>query len=466
MDMGKLKRKEMKVCKFGGSSVKDASQIRKVIEIVKRDKERKVVVVSAPGRDEEFDQKITDHLLNFATKGRYFSGQFLDISEKQSFEAVVKKFEKLCDDLEVEKKEIIGSLKNDLSKTKLKDEKLEAYCLSRGEHYNAKVIEKFMQKEGLNVKLMLPEDFGFVLSEDFRDGKILEQSYENIAKRFDFKDSCIYLVPGFYGVTKNNEIAVMSRGGSDLTGGELAFALDADLYENWTDTNGVYEVDPRIISDANVIPRLTFKELRLLSSKGFNVFHFNAMLNCKKSKIPINIRNTNNPEHEGTMVLNERVPMEDLVGIAKLDNMASIHIQKDMLADEIGFTAELLKIFGEFNINTYHYPTDKDDIAILVEQEDLKGNINNLRRQIEKRLKTDNLFITYNLSIITIVGIGLKENTFAIVDAINALKQNNISFEMFDMSPSKISFHLGISSNLADAALRTLYERLLKKEEF
>ena len=268
---------------------------------------------------------------------------------------------------------------------------------------------------------------------------------------------------GFYGVTKNNEIAVMSRGGSDLTGGELAFALDADLYENWTDTNGVYEVDPRIISDANVIPRLTFKELRLLSSKGFNVFHFNAMLNCKKSKIPINIRNTNNPEHEGTMVLNERVPMEDLVGIAKLDNMASIHIQKDMLADEIGFTAELLKIFGEFNINTYHYPTDKDDIAILVEQEDLKGNINNLRRQIEKRLKTDNLFITYNLSIIAIVGIGLKENTFAIVDAINALKQNNISFEMFDMSPSKISFHLGISSNLADAALRTLYESLLKK---
>jgi aspartate kinase len=455
----------MKVCKFGGSSVKDASQIRKVIDIVKSDKERKVVVVSAPGRDEDFDQKITDHLLNFATEGKHLGEQFIDVSAKQSFEAIVKKFEKLCDDLGVQKKEIIESLKNDLKNTKLKDEKLEAYCLSRGEHYNAKVIEKFMKKSNLNVKLMLPEDFGFILSEEFRDGKVLPKTYDNVEKTFDFKDADIYLIPGFYGVTQNNEIAVMSRGGSDLTGGELAYALDADLYENWTDTNGVYEVDPRIISDANVIPRLTFKELRLLSSKGFNVFHFNAMLNCKKSKIPINIRNTNNPEHEGTMILNERVPMEDLVGIAKLDNMASIHIQKDMLADEIGFTAELLKIFGEFNINTYHYPTDKDDIAILVEQEDLKGDINNLRRQIEKRLKTDNLFITYNLSIITIVGIGLKENTFAIVDAINALKQNNLSFEMFDMSPSKISFHLGISSNLADAALKTLYESLLKKEE-
>jgi aspartate kinase len=214
-----------------------------------------------------------------------------------------------------------------------------------------------------------------------------------------------------------------------------------------------------------VIPRLTFKELRLLSSKGFNVFHFNAMLNCKKSKIPINIRNTNNPEHEGTMILSERVPMEDIVGIAKLDNMASIHIQKDMLSEEIGFTAELLKIFSEFGISTYHYPTDKDDIAILVEQEDLKGNVNNLRRQIEKRLKTDNLFITYNLAIITLVGIGLKENTFAIVDAINALKENNISFELFDMSPSKISFHIGISQNIADVALETLYKNLLTKEE-
>ncbi len=255
----------------------------------------------------------------------------------------------------------------------------------------------------------------------------------------------------------------MSRGGSDLTGGELSFALDADMYENWIDTNGVYEVDPRVIGDADVIPRLTFKELRLLSSKGFNVFHFNAMLNCKKSKIPINIKNTNNPEHDGTLILSERVPMEGIVGIAKLDNMASIHIQKDMLSEEIGFTAELLKIFGEFGISTYHYPTDKDDIAILVEQEDLKGNVNNLRRQIEKRLKTNNVYISYNLAIITIVGIGLKENTFAMVEAINTLKENNISFDLFDMSPSKVSFHIGVSQNIADVALKTLYNNLLNQ---
>ncbi len=452
---------DIKVCKFGGSSVKDASQIKKVFSIVKSDIKRKVIVVSAPGRDEQFNEKITDHLLNVSTEGNHFCEQKIEISAKQSFDAIVEKFESLCKDLEIDKKTIIDSLIKDLNNKTLKSEKKDAFFLSRGEHYNAKIISEYMRKKGLNIKLMLPEEFGFILSPNYCDGKVLKQSHKNISEHFKFDKYDYYLVPGFYGITQDNDIAVLSRGGSDLTGGELAYSLDADVYENWTDTNGVYEVDPRIIQGANVIPRLTFKELRLLSSKGFNVFHFNAMLNCKKSKIPINIRNTNNPEHEGTIILSERVPMEDLVGIAKLDNMAAIHLQKDMLADEIGFTAELLKIFSEFGINTYHYPTDRDDISILVDQEDLKGNINNLRRAIERRLKTDNIFVTYNLSIITLVGIGLKENAFAVVDAIAALKEENISFEMFDMSPSKISFHIGVSQNISDIALETLYKKMI-----
>ncbi|WP_321471049.1 aspartate kinase [Halarcobacter sp.] len=453
---------DIKVCKFGGSSVKDSSQIKKVFNIVKEDKKRRVIVVSAPGRDETYDEKITDHLLNLATNGIHFFEQKIQITPKQSYDVIINKFKKLCDDLKIEKTGILKDLKADLDKKNLSGVKKEAFLLSRGEHYNAKIINEYFKISGLNTKLKLPEDFKFILNENFCDGQIENETYKNIETNFSFKDDEVYIIPGFYGVTKNNEIAVMSRGGSDLTGGEIAYALDADLYENWTDTNGVYEVDPRIINDANVIPRLTFKEIRLLSSKGFNVFHFNAMLNCKKSKIPINIRNTNNPSNKGTMILNERVPMEDLVGIAKLDNMASIHIQKNMLGDEIGFTAELLRIFEEYHVNTYHYPTDKDDIAILVDQEDLKGNINNLRRQIEKRLKTNRITVTYNLSIITLVGIGLKENAFALVDAITALKDNNITFEMFDMSPSKISFHIGVSQNIADAALKTLHNKLIK----
>ena len=416
----------IKVCKFGGSSVKNASQIKKIIEIIKEDKKRKVIIVSAPGRDEKYDEKITDHLLNIATNGNHFFEQKIDISKEESLKTTINKYKTLCKDLNIDEKFIINDLKKDLENSSLKDEEKIAFFLSRGEHFNAKLICEYMNKMGIKTKLMLPEKFEFLLSDNFIDGKILIDSYENIKNSFDLKSDIRYLVPGFYGINKDKKIVVMSRGGSDLTGGELAYALDVDIYENWTDTNGVYEVDPRIINDANVISRLTFKELRLLSAKGFNVFHFNAMLNCKKGKIPINIRNTNNPNHQGTMILSERVPMEDVVGIAKLDNMALIHIQKDMLGEEIGFSAKLLKIFSEFKINTYHYPTDKDDIAILVEQEDLKGKINNLRRQIEKELNTDHLHVTYNLSILTLVGIGLKENSFIIVDAITALKENNI----------------------------------------
>jgi aspartate kinase len=452
----------IKVCKFGGSSVKDASQIKKVIEIIKSDYKRKVIVVSAPGRDEEFNEKITDHLLNLATEGEYFFDQQIDINKEDSLKTIINKYVKLCNDLDI-KEDIISDLKKELNTCLLKDEERKAFFLSRGEHYNSKIICEYMNKVGIKTKLMLPEDFGFILSNDYIDGKIQKISYKNIREAFDLNSDTRYIVPGFYGITNDNKIVVMSRGGSDLTGGELSYALDVDIYENWTDTNGVYEVDPRVIDDANVIARLTFKELRLLSSKGFNVFHFNAMLNCKKGKIPINIRNTNNPSHEGTMILSERVPMEDVVGIAKLDNMALIHIQKDMLGEELGFSAKLLQIFNEFKINTYHYPTDKDDIAILVEQEDLKGKINNLRRHIEKELNTDHLHVTYNLSILTLVGIGLKENSFIIVDAITALKENNIPFEMFDMSPSKISFHIGVSQNISDIALKTLQKELLNK---
>ena len=452
----------IKVCKFGGSSVKDAIQIKKIIDIVKDDHKRKVIVVSAPGRDEEFEEKITDHLLNLATNGKHFLEQQIEITKENSLNAIIKKYEKLCLDLDINK-DVVLDLQKELNNCLLENEEKQAYYLSRGEHYNSKIICEYMNKIGIKTKLMLPEDFGFILSDDFTDGKVQEISYENIRDSFDLNKDTRYIVPGFYGITNDKKIAVMSRGGSDLTGGELAYALDVDIYENWTDTNGVYEVDPRVIPESNVISRLTFKELRLLSSKGFNVFHFNAMLNCKKGKIPINIRNTNNPSHEGTMILSERVPMEDVVGIAKLDNMALIHIQKDMLGEELGFSAKLLKIFSEFKINTYHYPTDKDDIAILVEQEDLKGKINNLRRQIEKELHTDELHVTYNLSILTLVGIGLKENSFVIVDAITALKRNNIPFEMFDMSPSKISFHIGVSQNIANVALKTLQKELLEK---
>jgi len=444
------------VCKFGGSSVENAQQIEKVKNIVCDNKNRKYVVVSAPGRDEKYQEKITDHLLNIASEGEQLFER--KISAETSEAVVLEKFRGICRDLGTDSEELVTDLKADF-KTTLTGERKKAFLSSRGEHYNARIIAEYFNKCGLETSLVLPETIGFVVSDDYLSAKVLKESYRKLESLKT--EETISLMPGFYGITKEGEIAVLSRGGSDLTGGELAYSVNASLYENWSDIDGVYEADPRIIADADVVPRLTFKEIRLLSSKGFNVFHFDAMINCRKRNIPINIRNTNRPSASGTMILNERVPVEEVVGIAKLDNMAYLYLEKDGLGEEIGFTEGLLGIFNKYGINTYHYPTDKDDIAVLLKKEDLSGNINNLRREIEEQLRPDRIDVVYDLAILSMVGIGMRNNSYAIADAISVLKDNHIDIEMIDQGPAKISFHIGVAQHHAESALALLHRRLI-----
>ncbi len=462
---------DTRVSKFGGSSVANAAQIRKVCDIIARNDKRRVIVVSAPGRSQEGEEKVTDHLLNIATQGAHFLDQRKEISPEDSKQAVLSKFNSIAKELKVDAASILESLRTDLE-TDLEGDRRIAFLASRGERTNAQIIALYLNSIGMDAELQLPENIGLLVSNAYLDAKVVEPTYAKINTALKASErkkgktggqGLIHVFPGYYGITKKKEIAVFSRGGSDLTGGELAYAIDAELYENWTDVSGVFEVDPRIIPEARVIPRLTFKEIRLLSSKGFNVFHLDAMLKCKARKIPINIRNTNRPDDPGTLILNERVPEEGVVGIARLDNMAYIYIEKDMLGEEIGFTAELLRIFGEFGVNTYHYPTDKDDIAVLVEKDDLRGNINELRRAIDKRLKPDFMNIVYNLSILTPVGHGLHRNSYPIVDAIHALGEEHIPLELLDQSPSQICFHVGVNQSVADDALRILYKTLVHR---
>ena len=286
-------------------------------------------MVSGPGKSRKDEEKVTDHLINIATHGAHFRNQRVTISSAQSREAVIEKFSTIIRELDIDGAEIIASLKKDLD-TNLTDDKRIAFLASRGEHYNARIIAAYFCRCNMPAVCQLPEAFGLQVSDNYLAAKTEPQAYENMQVLANLEE--IAVVPGYYGITAGGDIAVFSRGGSDLTGGELSYALDADTYENWTDVNGVYEVDPRIIHEAKDIPRLTFKEIRLLSSKGFNVFHLDAMLKCRDRKIPINIRNTNAPHEPGTLILNERVPEEGVVGIARLDNMSYIHIEKTCLA--------------------------------------------------------------------------------------------------------------------------------------
>jgi len=446
------------VSKFGGSSVANSEQIHKVFKIVESNSDRKYIVVSAPGKAKGDAEKVTDHLFNIATDGSHFKSQRKSISAKESYDAVVSKFKIIIKDLQIDGTDILEDLKNDL-KVELPEDKKSDFYASRGEHYNAKVINRYFKKMGLNSKCMLPEKIGFTVSENFGNAKVLPLSYKNIKQSLDIEG--IAVIPGYYGITQKKDIAVLSRGGSDLTGGEIAYAITAATYENWTDTDGIYETDPRQIPEAKVIPELTYKEIRLLSSQGFNVFHYDAMINCKKTNIPINIRNTNNPDAPGTLIVAERVPQKTVVGIARLDDIAYLYLEKDMMNETMGFTNDLLHIFKDYGIMTYHYPTDKDDIAILVNQNDLMGVANDLKEDIEKELKPEIIDIHYNLSIISPVGIGMKDHPGVLAQAAGAFEDKNINIDIVVQGPAQISFHFGIQSYYKDEAMKALHNTFL-----
>jgi len=450
----------MIVCKFGGSSVANAEQIEKVRRIVISDEKRRFVVVSAPGKDAMDSEKVTDHLFNIATDGNHFRIQGKDVSAKESYDRVVGKFRSLIDHLAIEGDDIIDDLESDLT-SNISDNKRNDFFASRGEHYNAKVIARYFRTKGMNVQLMLPEDIGFLVSDRFGNAKVLPGTHANL--HLSLRDDAINIIPGYYGITLKGDIAVMSRGGSDLTGGEVAYAVEAQCYENWTDTDGVYQVDPRIIPDAAVIPELTYKEIRLLSSRGFNVFHFDAMISCKNRKIPINIRNTNNPSAEGTKIVTKREATETAVGIGRMDNLAYVYIEKDMIGETIGFTKELLDIFKNYSINTHHYPSDMDDISVIVDQKDLSGKADDLTNTIKKNLTPNFIDINYNLCLLSPVGIGMKDTPGVLASAATALFKENINIEIVDQGPSQLSFHFGILQKYADTGLKALYKSLLKR---
>jgi aspartate kinase len=446
------------VCKFGGSSVANAEQIEKVRRIVADDGGRRYVVVSAPGKDKKDSEKVTDHLFNIATEGQHFRVRGKEISARESYDQVLGKFKSLITDLAIEGTDIIEGLQTDLA-SDISDKKRIDFFASRGEHYSAKVITRYFQSKGMNAALMLPEDIGFFVSDRFGNAKVLPATHTNLKE--SLKDGQIYIIPGYYGITLKGDIAVLSRGGSDLTGGEVAFAMDSSCYENWTDTDGVYQVDPRIIPEASVIPELTYKEIRLLSSKGFNVFHFDAMVSCKNKRIPINIRNTNNPAAPGTMIVDSRMPKETAIGIARMDGIAYVYIEKDMIGETIGFTKDLLDIFQEFGINTHHYPSDKDDIAVIVDQLDLRDKADELKEAIIKSLTPNFIEIRYDLSLISPVGIGMKDTPGVLAKASSALHQEKINIEIVDQGPSQMSFHFGILQKHGDKGLKALYNSLL-----
>ena len=434
------------VAKFGGSSLADASQIKKVKDIIFENSDRRYVVVSASGKRNKDDDKITDLLINLHNNKNDIKKQ------KDIFEKIKVRYIDIVKNLEINFN-VSEVLDNILSESKKSD--TVDYLASRGEYLSAKILSIYFNAIFLDMQSLII----------FDDNKKVnyEVSYKNIKSAIEkiedeYKDKKI-IIPGFYGSTIDGQIVTFSRGGSDITGAIVARAIEADMYENWTDVSGVMFEDPRIVEGVPTIEYITYTELRELSYMGANVLHEETVYPVSKVGIPINILNKNSKKDKGTMIMHNIpsiVKRRVVTGIAGKKGFTSILLQKTLMNEEIGFVARLLKIFEEEKVSVEHCPTGIDTISIIVRTELLKEKEETLIERIKKEIKPDVLNIEHGLSIIAIVGEGMiyhKEITFEIF---KCLHEANIGVKMIDLGSSGINVIIGVSDSEYEKTLIAL----------
>jgi aspartate kinase len=443
----------MKVVKFGGSSVADAKQILKVADIVKADADRRIVVVSAPGKRCKDDTKVTDLLIECATAvlaGNEFEAALM---------AVVDRYACIQKELNLSS-EIIETIEADLrgrvaargaSKAQFMDSMKAA-----GEDNNAKIIAEAFKSLGMQARYVNPGEAGMLLSSDFGNAQVLDESYAHLAALADDPDVIVF--PGFFGYTKQGEVATFPRGGSDITGAILAAAVKADVYENFTDVDSVYAMDPRVIENAPAIEMMTYREMRELSYAGFGVFHDEAIVPAVKAAIPICIKNTNRPEAPGTMVVPTRnYKHAEIAGIASASGFSSIYIDKYMMNREVGFGRRLLQILEEEGLSFEHTPSGIDNMSVIIRSVDLTAEIEAaVLSRIEKELNPDAVTIEHGLALVMLVGEGMQYTVGLASQACNALAKDAINIEMINQGASEISIMFGIKDADRQKAIKAL----------
>ena len=351
----------MKVVKFGGSSLASGKQLEKVFQIVVSDPARKVVVVSAPGKRFSEDEKVTDLLIECAE----LSLQNQDPKEKLA--AVVARYALIAEELAISS-DVIHEIENDLkrrvSSDKSNPERFMDLMKASGEDNNAKLVAAYFQSQGVDASYVDPKDAGLLVSDEPGNAQTLPESYSKLASLHDRRGILVF--PGFFGYSKEGDVFTFSRSGSDITGSILANALKADLYENFTDVDAVYSVNPSLVSHPKEIKELTYREMRELSYAGFSVLHDEALVPAFRAGIPVNIKNTNNPSAPGTRIVYERDNTNGpVIGIASDEGFCSIYVSKYLMNREVGFGRKLLGILEEFGLSYEHTPSGIDDISVI-----------------------------------------------------------------------------------------------------
>ncbi|HWJ79787.1 MAG TPA: aspartate kinase [Niallia sp.] len=450
----------MKVVKFGGSSLASGSQLEKVLEIVKADEERKIIVVSAPGKRHADDKKVTDLLIQCA-KAR-LEGSNIDIY----LEEVMERYASIAKELDLSS-DIIADIKNDLLELIENQELNEAAFMeamkASGEDSNAKLVAHFFKKRGLDAVYVSPKEAGLIVSDDPGNAQVLPESYDRLYQLRNRNQVIVF--PGFFGLNNKGEVVTFSRSGSDITGAILANGVKATLYENFTDVDAVFSVNPTIVENPKEIKEITYREMRELSYAGFSVFHAEALFPAYRAGIPVQVKNTNNPDARGTRIVASRNNTNGpVIGIANDKGFCSIYMSKYLMNRELGFARRVLSILEEYEISYEHMPSGIDDLTIIIREHQIEGkDEQQLLKRITEEMQVDELKIEHHLSLIMLVGEGMRRNVGTTARATKALAEAEVNIEMINQGSSEVSMMFGVKESVADRAVKALYEEFFPK---
>ncbi|MFS0880751.1 aspartate kinase [Metabacillus niabensis] len=444
----------MKVVKFGGSSLASGEQLKKVFQIVVSDPERKIVVVSAPGKRFSDDIKVTDLLIDCAEK--VLAGEEIE----SEFATIIERYASIAKELEISL-DIIDTISHDLKAllngNKEKPDRFLDAIKASGEDNNAKLIAAYFQHRGVLAQYVSPKEAGLIVSDEPGNAQVLPESYDNLYKLRDREGIIVF--PGFFGHNKNGDVLTFSRSGSDITGSILANGVKADLYENFTDVDAVYSVNPTIVQNPKEISELTYREMRELSYAGFSVFHDEALIPAFRAGIPVNVKNTNNPTAPGTRIVNERANTNGpVIGIASDKGFCSIYISKYLMNREIGFGRRLLQILEDFGLTYEHVPSGIDDVTVILRQNQMDKEIEAaITKRIINELHADEVIIEHNLVLIMVVGEGMRHNVGTTARAAKALANAGVNIEMINQGSSEVSMMFGVKEAQEKRAVQALY---------
>ena len=431
----------IKVVKFGGSSLASAEQFAKVGKIIRSDAERKYVIPSAPGKRNDKDTKVTDMLYAcyaLAEQEEDFRVQLMKIKER--YDSIINGLN-LKLSLEEEFKKIAENFKAKAGVD---------YAASRGEYLNGLIMANYLGYEFVDPAEAIFFDENGEFDPD-KTNTVLKERLSKVERA---------VVPGFYGVGADGKIKTFSRGGSDITGSIVAKAVHASCYENWTDVSGFLVADPRIVENPKPIKTITYRELRELSYMGASVLHEEAVFPVRRAGIPINIRNTNAPEDEGTWIVESTCHKPDytITGIAGKKGFVAVNIEKDRMNTEVGFGRKVLSAFEDYGINFEHVPSGIDTMTVFVHHPEFEGKEQAVISAIHRYAKPDSIELESDLALIAVVGRGMKSTRGTAGRIFSALAHANVNVKMIDQGSSELNIIIGVSNSDFETAIKAIYD--------